>query len=299
MKMKNFVIIAVAALVILSSIITAFPLVIAELKEAGLNQDPTANGDVYYYRFSTTTFFYANNSFASSGLPWGGSQSGTITLTFTNNIVEVKRIVNTPSMKALGVDESTTYVNVSNFSINSPFIQNFINFVPRADGTFTKIQNEFGIVKGNVANVLGYYKGKYTGSNQTLHNYSGASFVTMPFAIEFPKMKNSVTTWVPYNTFNLYDYSGNANILVESMLGGVSPFLLDIINGSISIPNPTSPIVINSEYFFSMELKATNVALQPLALPHYLLEYLPITLVLWVIVMPSVYFTVIRKKRRR
>jgi hypothetical protein len=205
MRMKNFVIIAVAALVILSSIITAFPLVIAELKEAGLSQDPTANGDVYYYRFSTTTFFYANNSFASSGLPWGGSQSGTITLTFTNNIVEVKRIVNTPSMKALGVDESTTYVNVSNFSINSPFIQNFINFVPRADGTFTKIQNEFGIVKGNVANVLGYYKGKYTGSNQTLHNYSGASFVTMPFAIEFPKMKNSVTTWVPYNTFNLYD----------------------------------------------------------------------------------------------
>ena len=234
-----------------------------------------------------------------SSLPGGVSQNGTLMLTFGNNNVIVKRTVYTPSMKALKVYNASTYVNVSTFSLSSPFIQNFINFVPRKEGTFTSIQNEFSIVKGNVVNIWGDYGERYTGSNQTLQNYYGAGFYTVPFAIEFPKVANaSSTTWLPYNVFNLYDYNGRANILVDAMLGGNSPFLLDIINGSISLPNATSHVVINAEYFFNMELSATNVALGPLAFSQYLLEYLPVAIVLWIIVMPSVYFTVIRKKRR-
>lgn len=301
MKGKRFVILSISVLVILTLVISTLPVFQVEYRESTLRQKPIADGDIYYYQFSTVTTFFTNRSSISlSALPWGIQQSGNIILTVGRNNVTVKRIVHTPSIPELKVYNSSTYVNVSTYSLNSSFMQNFINSVPRKEGTFTSIQDEFGIVKGNVVNLWGYYNDTYTGSNQTLLNDYGAQFYTVPFAIEFPKVANSsATTWVPYNVFNLYDFNGMDNILVESMLGGNSPFLNDIIKGSISLPNATTPVILNSEYYFNMKLVATNVMLGPLAFQYYLLEYLPIAIVLWILVLPSVYFTVIRKKKRR
>lgn len=301
MKAKKFVILTVSVLVAATVVLSALPMLQAEYMESSLKQDPIANGDFYYYHFSTTTAFYKNSSMAAtSTLPYAGHQSGTILLTVTGNRADVKRTVYTPAMRALGIYNSSVYVSNSSFSVNSPFIQNFVNSVPRTVGAFTSIQNELGIVKNGVTDIYGYYKGGYTGSNGTLRDATGADFVTVPFVIEFPDVANaSATTWVPYNVFNLYDKNGQYNILVESFLGGDSPFLKDIINGSITIPNATSPVVLNGEYFFKMELLSTNVDLGSLAPLHYMVEYLPVALVLWIIVMPSVYFTVVRKKKRR
>jgi hypothetical protein len=57
MKAMRFVVLSLVVLLILTVIISTFPLFQVEYKESRLRKDPTSDGDVYYYHFSTTTFF--------------------------------------------------------------------------------------------------------------------------------------------------------------------------------------------------------------------------------------------------
>ena len=317
MKAKKFLILSITILIIISLVLSAIPYTSILMKEENLNKNPQSNGDTYYYKINTFpgTFYWNNttvyNKFVNSKYYTNYTENG-----YKEKYIRYDSLVSENGILILKIIGNkmhfTTVLSFSNCSFqkpfkivtrhftlpyNSSFASNFLNSYSNRQGNAISIGNEFGVIHDNYTNTFNCYNVPYKGDNTTLKKDNGVTYDTVPFMVHFPKFNKTLpSSWVPYRDFNAYDRVGSTNVLVQSNLGGNSPFLRYLlVNNTIMYHNHN--VIPSGVGDFELRLIATNVALGPVAIVHYLKEYLPIDIILWATVMPSVYFTIVRKKR--
>ncbi len=289
MKVKRFVTLIGVILIVLTLVLTLFPYSYITYRESNLKQNPESKGAVYYYTFSYSVTIPGSNSDSISVLPlFLGGASGSILIHMESKVAHFNIEIN--------AYQQPTFYNNFTMPFTNSFVENFFNTETHDKGAFVSIQNETGEVEGNVLNTFGYFRNSYAGTNKTLRSYYGSSFDTIPFAIVFNQYNPKYSTESPYSDFNTYDYHDGINVMVGSFLGGYSQYLAGIINRSVVYHNKTQTNYTISQ--FILQLTTTNVALNPIAVVHYLKTYLPIVIILWVILLPSAYFTIVHRKRR-
>ncbi|MCL4320986.1 MAG: hypothetical protein M1427_07070 [Candidatus Thermoplasmatota archaeon] len=309
MKATRFLQMVVTFLVVVTLLLILTPITSVSLKETSLHKNAESSGDIYYYCFSTMGAFYWNNTTTYSRYIHSKY--------FKEGEYAYDCAIYTKGVLILSIDgqganfniitelccsfNSNTPANVvhRNFSVgfSNPFLSNFINSYSNSQGSYNKIDGEFGVVQGYYHKDWGYYQQQLDSENKTISRLDGATYDTSPVIVHFPYFNKTLPdTSVPFDNFNSYDRVGNKNILVQSDLGGNSKFLDELLFNQTIKYGGNNVIPLGSGQFF-MKLIATNVALGPVALSHYLKEYLPVEIILWIVVMPSAYFIVIRKKK--
>lgn len=311
MKSKVFLRLVLVILLIVTLIFATAPYFYVLSKESTLHESPYANGNVYYYYFTGFVYYFNNtteysnyvsyivnnqNNINGTYVPysWGAYEEGVIILTLNQRAVTFNSAISLSSSPGFQPFSAISGKQVT--TITDPFVLNFLNSYSSSSGSLLTIQGVFGVVKGSFTNSWGDYSAVYNGQNSTLRQYYGASFDTVPYLVEFPRFNSTIpSSWVPYPNFNAYDHVDGANILVQSNLGGNSEFLDELMVNNTLTHNGEKVVPFGVDNF-EMRLVATNVALGPLDLAHYLTEYAFVIVIVWVLILPPAYFTVLRKK---
>lgn len=308
MKANKFLKIIIIFLIVMTLVLTFSPVISIAIRESDLGKKAEVTGDTYYYCFSTAESGYWNNTSAYVHFLHSKahrdhiyvtnnavSESGILILHIKGNSARftvVTKICNYSGGKTIDIVHRNFQSNLS-----SRFLSNFINTNSVSGGSYGRIDGEYGIVQGSYRADWGYFKDTNPPDKSNLSKYLGATYDTAPFIVHFPYFNKTLPdTSSPFDEFNAYDRVGSKNVLVRSDLGGNSGFLRQLLFNQTIMHNGTA-VIPQGAGQFNMLLVATNVALGPVPLLHYMKEYLPLELILWIAVLPSSYFIVIRKTK--
>lgn len=273
MKAKWLITITIVVLVAITVILVITPLISQENIRSTMRSAPMETGSFFTYTFSVDRNNYSSSSSRSYFAP-----SGVIKFTMeTGGIVSVKEIVfNTMKTESY-------YVNNS-YGVNSSFVRYFFNQILMQPGTFTSIP---GNLTGEAVKDNFNYHISYSGGNSTIAALAINIGVTSPLEVNLINVNTQGISSANFllsvdpNQFD-YDHAGGYNVLVRSFITGNVSFLRGIFN------NPD----LSYSVFFDLFLVATNVALEPLDYAHYLFMYTGYIPIMWIIAIPTLYFTV-------
>ncbi|QRF75603.1 hypothetical protein Thermo_01109 [Thermoplasmatales archaeon] len=272
-------------LIVVTLVLSFFPLIMLENDRASAYQNPLENGAELVYSFHTLNNY---NSFSSKQSYL--SQYGTILFIAENNSIEVKLNIQAPPPETSTSYNDNYWYNAT-ITSSSSLYSGFVSEFSRNAGTMVNIDGSEAINQGPVSYT---FSQNYRGADQNIKEMTTLMGHTVPSAASIITGISNKSLSYPVNNFVTYDYVGAYNVILTLQVSGDIPFLNQLFDNSIGGSNST----LNSVIDFQMELAVTNLALQPIAYFHYFTEYIVFSIVLWVIALPTVLLSARRAKMR-
>ncbi len=266
-------------LILISSIISATILVYPVLHENNMRNSslnsPTDQGAFFLYSINANTNYYSSTANNSRSFV---SPSGQIMIKWENNhfTLEIK-IVNTPF-------SGEYYKNYSPLFGNS-LLNLFVRSSPPAKDSIISIGNVSFLM-----NKIGEYFNPFTTDNASLAKYINIVGETSPVEGTPIDVKGVVSSSPQLIKNQIqYDEAGGYGVLTMVDFTGSWSILSSIFNSS----------GISSTNDLNIELFASNVAIGPLNIQHYLFEYPIFPILIWIGTIICVNFVVSISKRRK
>lgn len=291
MKIKTFTAVSLAIIIVSSVIITFVPYIGLSSARTGLLDKPSSGKSFLTYEFTDGGIYYYKDN-----IPALLRQTGILNLSLNGSGVEIHLAIKGPKLNSSmeGSVYRQSFETELTSKLDTGFIYNFLNEFPRNQGDIVSMDNQTGI---NAPQLSYPFSVQFTGTNNTLKHISTAIGYTDPFVVYFPDFKMKSNPGLPpYENYYLYDWAGGTNILVQASLlagtTGIDSFLHQLLdNTSFGLP------VLNVTTF-NLNLINTNIALQPVDMSHYLLQFVSIVLIITVLGVSYVALTVRIVKNR-
>ena len=270
MKVKKLLAIAISLLIILSSILITYPLIVEENYRSSLNQSPFIPGSYFIYDFSSFT----NQTKGNSTVLY--PQYGVLKF----NVISEYKI----SVKAkINIACGGGYYWNNTYDINSSFISYFLN---NASLTQPLV---------NISGVVSKVSGSSSRYPNTISNQNNVSGCTNPIKLNPINVNETLAS---KNNNYLYFSKICPNEFEYDQSGGYNVLIMSQINGNISLISKLFDRSMPYAIDFKINLKKTDIALNPLDYKLYLLKDLQYLFILWFVGIPLILLVIRNAKKR-
>ncbi|MHB8360638.1 MAG: hypothetical protein ACYDAO_09105 [Thermoplasmataceae archaeon] len=270
MKAKKLLAVVISLLIILSSILTVYPLIVENNYRASLNQNPMEPGSYLIYQFGSLT----NQTKGNNTVLY--PQCGIIEL----NVISESKILARTKICVPGVGD---YYWNNTYNINNGFISYFVN-----NASLSQLLVNIGGVISKVSGASSSFPSSFFNAN-TVSGYTKPTKLIPINVNETLASKNNNYLYYSNASPNKFEYdqSGGSNVLILSQINGNISLISELFDRSM-------PYAID----FTINLQKTNLELNPIDLKMYLLPNIGYVLTMWIVSIPLLYLTIRRAKKR-